>query len=122
MDQTTTATAHAYAVTAVTVAGVTTGMTYETLLAGLAGAFVAVSYLEAKSVWRRAWSLFTSTLLASYMAPLVGHALSHWFPEEMRFACVMAAAFGLGVCAQSVVPAFMKLARRRVESYEGPTP
>ena len=61
---------HVASGTAVTIAGMTTGLHYEVLLAGFAGALVSLSFIGQMPAWRRLWSLFTSTIFAGYTAPV----------------------------------------------------
>lgn len=116
MDQVTSAT-HAIAATTITVAGVTTGLSYEILLAGFAGALASLSYLDAMPAWRRLWSLVTSTLTAGYTAPVMAAGLEWLLPTlELSNGTMVAAGFILGVTAQALIPGALVIVRRKSET------
>lgn len=129
MDQAT-STTHAVAATAITFGGMTTGLSYEVLLAGFAGSLVALSYLESLGVWRRLWSIVTSTVTAGYAAPIAEGGFRYLFPDIAAGAGgLIASGFVLGVTAQALIPGAFALIKRRAEAdpndypnYPGPGP
>lgn len=115
MELTTSAT-HALAATTITVAGITTGLSYEVLLAGFAGALASLSYLEEMTVWRRLWTLLSSTLTAGYTAHLAEGAI-RYFIEDLQpsTATLVGAGFLIGLSAQALIPGILQLARRKAQ-------
>lgn len=111
--------ATAAAAATITVAGVTTGLSYEILMAGFAGSLASVSYLEGMSPWRRLWSVVTSTITAGYTAPVAGvyasGALS--IVETATTTMNVFVAFLIGVTAQVLIPAVMRLGPKIVGKY-----
>ena len=102
---------HASAATGITLIGVGTGLSFEILLAGFAGALVTLSYLQSMGWMKRLWSLFTSTLTAGYTAPTMGVYLSDNISEVF-------AGFIVGLAAQVAIPAFLKLVKRKFDNIE----
>ena len=118
MDQSTN-TANAIVATTITVWGIATGLSYEVLLAGFAGGLVSLSYLPAMGMWRRLWTLLTSTLTAGYSAPLAVVYLTKMVAAEASpLAVLIFCSFALGVGAQILIPAALAMARRKLEDLE----
>jgi len=94
----------------ITVSGSIIGVQYDLLLAGFAGGLVSLSYLPAMTRWRIAGSVASSAILAGFVAPVMAAGALHYLPwvasvgDFMR----MVAAFGLGICAQVLIPAALK--------------
>jgi hypothetical protein len=118
MDHATSAT-HALAATTITVAGIATGLSYEVLLAGFAGALASLSYLGVMSVWRRLWTLLSSTLTAGYTAHLAEAGIRAFINTVADGALVaspatmVASAFLIGLTAQALIPGLLTFARRK---------
>lgn len=105
--------------TGVTIAGVATGLDFGVLLAGFAGGLVSLSFLPPMGLWRRIWTPVTATLTAGYIAPVAVHYLSGIAGESVDHLALQAAsAFGIGVLAQVVIPAAMRVAQRRADRFE----
>jgi len=102
---------HASAATGITLIGVGTGLSFEVLLAGFAGALVTLSYLRSMGWMKRLWSLFTSTLTAGYTAPTMGAYLGNSGSQVF-------AGFMIGLAAQVAIPAFLKLVKRKFDNIE----
>lgn len=99
---------------AVTIGGVVTGLEYATLLAGLAGGLVSLSFLPPMTIWRRIWTPVTATLTAGYTAPLVTHYIDSPIGDGRDLGTIdLFAAFVTGLVAQLVIPVVMKAARDR---------
>lgn len=93
---------------AVSIAGIATGLSYEVLFGGFAGALCSLSFLPAMLAWRRVWTLITSTLTAGYVAPIVFVWLQKVVPgEHAPLALLVFAAWLCGVGAQVAIPIFM---------------
>jgi len=114
MDRTTALT-HAAAATAVTVGGFATGLYYDVLLAGFAGALASLSYVGAMSLWRRLWSLVTSSIAAGYTAPAFAAYAAHVIPgmSSKEQGVMVFSGFVMGLAAQTLIPAAME--RLKVE-------
>lgn len=114
--------AHALAATTITIAGIATGLNYEVLLAGFAGALASISYLEAMTLFRRIGSLVSATLLAGYTAPVGATYVAKWLPAIAdSLTPLVFASFIIGLLAQAIVPAVMRFIKRKGETYEGPS-
>lgn len=103
---------------AITIAGIATGLSYDVLMAGFAGALCSVSFLGPMRKVLLLWSVFTSTLFAAYMGPVVIgliEALIRKFvdlppePVAMR----LATAYLCGIVAQIFIPLFQEWVHRR---------
>lgn len=113
MELTTNAT-HALAATTITVAGITTGLSYEVLLAGFAGALASLSYLGEMNVWRRLWTLLSSTLTAGYTAQMAEAVIRQFFEGvEPSTVTLVSSGFLIGLTAQALIPGILQLARRK---------
>jgi hypothetical protein len=105
----------------ITLTGTILGVHYDALTAGLFGGLVSLSYLPAMPVLRIAGSVATSSLLAGFFAPLIAAAAVNYFPflggmgDYMR----IAAAAGLGISAQAVIPAVLNWIRAKGEAKGG---
>lgn len=121
MDHTTGA-SHALAATAITFAGVTTGLSYEVLLAGFAGSLASMSYLQVMTLWGRLWSLVSSTLTAGYVAPVAGAKLAEYIPADGPgpLSSLVFTGFLIGLTAQALIPGFMQYVGRKARNPEGP--
>jgi hypothetical protein len=121
MDQAT-GISHATAATVVTVAGLATGLHYEVLLAGFAGALTSLTYLGAMAVWRRLWSLVTSTLTAGYIAPVLSLYVLKAVPhgEGVSLAILVFSGFVMGLFAQTAIPASMRRIEKHIAAQQGP--
>lgn len=121
MDHTT-GVSHALAATTITVAGVTTGLSYEVLLAGFAGALASMSYLKAMGMWSRLWSLVSSTITAGYVAPIAGAKLSQLVtlpePGPGILGIMVFSGFLVGLSAQAMIPGFLLYVSRRSRNPE----
>ena len=119
---TTTATAaNAVVATGITVWGVTTGLSYEVLLAGFAGGLVSLSFLGPMSIWQRIWTPFTATLTAGYSGPVWAYYLSKTLDQGVNpLALTVFSAFGVGVLTQVLIPVVLRWAHRKAQSFEGP--
>lgn len=122
MDHTT-GVSHALAATTITVAGVTTGLSYEVLLAGFAGSLASMSYLKQMGLWGRLWSLVTSTITAGYMAPVFGAYLARQLSTDVigpsPLAMLVSSGFVLGLTAQALIPGALWYANRKSRNLEG---
>lgn len=97
--------------TGVTIFGIATGLSYDVLLAGFAGGLVSLSFIEPQGVWRRIWTLTTSTLLAGYVAPGALPWIVSVSPEGAEVPVVFAG-FCAGLFGQAVIPAFTQRLKR----------
>jgi len=120
MDHTTGASA--LAATTITVAGVTTGLSYEVLLAGFAGALASMSYLKTLGMWSRLWSLVSSTITAGYVAPVLGVKLGEYIslpePGPGILGMMVFSGFLIGLSAQAMLPGFLLYVGRKSRNPE----
>ncbi len=56
---------------AVTIAGVTLGLQYDVLAAGLAGGLWSLTFQDPAPIWKRGVSALTAAIVAGYLAPVV---------------------------------------------------
>lgn len=106
--------------TAVTIAGMATGLHYEVLLAGFAGALVSLSFIGVMSVWRRLWSLFTSTIFAGYTAPVFALYVVHVTPgDTIHQGLIVFSGLVMGMGAQVLIPIAMNWLQQKASSYQG---
>lgn len=99
---------------AVSIAGIATGLSYEVLIAGFAGALCALSFQSAMAAWRRIWTLFTSTLFAGYVAPIVYVWAGKLVPgDHQPLTLLVFSAYLCGIGAQAAIPLFMEWVERR---------
>lgn len=99
---------------AVSIAGIATGLSYEVLFAGFAGALCALSFLPALAVWRRMWSLITSTLSAGYVSPILHVWAQKLVPgDHQPLLLLVFTAYLCGVGAQVAIPLFMVWVEKR---------
>jgi hypothetical protein len=109
------AAAMAYATGTITITGSFLGLQYDLLLVGMAGGLVALSMFEQTTRVKMAFSVFTSALLAGYIAPVLNVAAIEYFPwtmkagDALRWFC----AFGAGLFGQTLVPLVIKFLRNR---------
>lgn len=118
MQNTATDAAAAAAASAVTVAGFATGLHYDVLLAGFAGALVSLSYTEKCGLWRRLWSLVTASLTAGYIAPVAAAyapAAVTGGSGNISQGALIAAGFAVGLSAQIVIPGIINWTKRKLE-------
>lgn len=114
--------ATAIAAAGITIGGVATGLSYETLLAGFAGGLVSLSFLRPMGIWQRIWTPITATLAAGYTAPVaVGYIANVVGDQVAPLSVKVFAAFAVGVLAQVAIPATMGWARRRLDKSGGRT-
>lgn len=112
------ATTVALSSSAVTIAGVATGLSYDVLMAGFAGALCSISALGPLSPWSRLWTIFTSTLFAGYSAPVaiaLIETLIRKFVDIPSEPVVLRlfTAYVCGVVAQIVIPLMQEWVRKR---------
>lgn len=119
MDRATSIT-HAAAASAVTIGGFATGLYYDVLLAGFAGALASLSYLETMNVWRRMWSLVTSSLAAGYTAPAFAAYMAHILPgmQSKDQGVLVFSGFVMGLAAQTLIPAAMETLKAKLHSFK----
>ena len=123
MDQTNSA-ANAIVATTITLWGVSTGLTYEVLLAGFAGGLVSLSFLGPMTIWRRIWTPFTATLTAGYSSPVWSYYLAKAVPPDgsvSTLSLTVFSAFAIGVTAQVLIPLAIKYAEKWAQSLAGPS-
>lgn len=100
---------------AITITGSILGVHYDALLAGFAGGLVSLSFLPSMTVWRSAYSVAASSLLAGFFAPAIALAMANYFPwlaslgDYLR---ITSAAF-IGVSAQAFIPIMLAWARAK---------
>lgn len=100
----------------ITVTGGVLGMQYDVLLAGFFGGIVALSFADRQSHLKMAMSVFSSSLLAGYFAPIAAALAAHYMPaltasgESLRLACACA----IGLAAQTAIPAGLAWLRERI--------
>lgn len=111
---------HAVAATAVTIGGFATGLYYDVLLAGFAGALASLSYLEVMSTWRRMWSLVTSSLTAGYTAPTFALYIGQLMPgvNATDQAALVFSGFTMGLAAQTLIPVAMGTLKDKLDSFK----
>lgn len=107
------------AATGVTLFGVVTGLSYEILLAGFFGGCASLSFIGVDGWGKRFWTLFTSTVTAGYVAPLILVLLAKWVdPGNMPSAGGPLAGFLIGLGAQIGIPTFLSWIKRRGDSQD----
>lgn len=112
--------AHATTATAITIGGMVTGLHYEVLMAGFAGALASLSYLPAMTIWRRVWSLFTSSLTAGYTGPVFALYAAEATPGvDVTQAILVFSGFIMGLGAQITIPAVMSWLKTKVAAFQG---
>lgn len=118
MDRATSIT-HAAAATAVTIGGFATGLYYDVLLAGFAGALASLSYHGGMSIWRRMWSLVTSSLAAGYTAPAFATYMAQILPgmSSKDQGVLVFSGFVMGLAAQTLIPAAMETLKGRLNGF-----
>jgi hypothetical protein len=106
---------------AVTIAGIATGLSYDILIAGFAGALCSLSFMPSVKTWGRLWTLVTSTLFAGYVAPValvLVLALVRQFVDDVPtepLVVKLLSAYGCGLGAQVLLPIFMEWMKRRAQ-------
>jgi len=114
-DRATTLT-HALAATGITVGGVATGLHYEVLLAGFAGALASLSYLPLMGTWSRVWTLFTSSLAAGYTAPFLAAIPAKMIGDgDISLAALTFTGLLMGLGSQAMIPVAIQKLRARME-------
>lgn len=107
------------AATGVTVFGVVTGLDYPVLLAGFFGGIAYLSFVGVEGWVKRFMSLFTSTITAGYVAPLVLGLLAKWLDlDNMPASGAPLAGFLVGLGAQISIPTFLSWIKRRGEKQD----
>lgn len=103
------------------VTGTVLGLSIATLSAGFFGGLVALSVMPGvPGILARVVSVACSTVTAAFLAPYVA-ALAHM--DGMNAALeLQAAAFVIGAGAQSLLPAGIAAAKRRIEQLGGGQP
>lgn len=120
MDQTNSA-ANAIVATTITLWGVSTGLTYEVLLAGFAGGLVSLSFLGPMPMWRRIWTPFTATICAGYSAQIGAYYLNKLTEGQVHsLPLLVFSAFAIGVLTQTLIPLGIQWLQRKGQTYEGP--
>ncbi len=110
------ATGAAIAGAAITFSGSVIGMHFDALLAGFAGGLVALSFLPGPlSAGRVAATLLSSSLLAGFFAQLVAYGAFAYLPwtQPMGDFMRVAAAGGLGIASQTLIPAVLRWIDKR---------
>jgi hypothetical protein len=79
------------------------GVKYASLIAGLAGAVVSLSYLKELTKWQMVLAVLTGALVAGYMTPIV-----NWY-FDLEEVLSNGMAFILGLTSMNIVPGVMKL-------------
>lgn len=106
----------AIAASAVTIAGFATGLHYDVLLAGFAGALVSLSYSESCGLWRRLWSLVSATLVAGYVAPVLAAYAPQPVPSDgISHGSYIATGFVIGLSAQVIIPGVINWVKHKLE-------
>lgn len=101
----------------ITLTGSILGVQYDALLAGLFGGLVSLSYLPSMSRTKIAGSVFGSSLVGGWFAPVLTVAAINYFPwlggagEAIR----LSIAAGLGIGAQVIIPVAFAWLRRKGE-------
>lgn len=105
----------AIAAGAITLSGSILGVHYDALLAGFAGGLVWLTFQPSMPAVRIASSMVASSLIAGFFAPLAAVGAVNFFPwlSEVGDSLRMAAAAGLGIGAQVIVPALLNLIREK---------
>jgi len=94
---------------AVTIFGVTTGLSYEVLFAGFAGALCSLSFIASLTVWGRVWTLVTSTLFAGYVSPIACLLVPDMVPSIKGVSTLSVfTAYCCGMGAQALLPNLFK--------------
>jgi len=91
-----------------TTAGALLGLQPDTLLPGMLGGLVALSFAQPTTRARMAVSVITSTIIAAYGAPVLAAVALHWQPSMTNAgdgAVRALAACALGVLGQQLVTA-----------------
>ena len=100
---------HAVATFAVSIFGMATGLTYEALFAGFAGALCSLSFLGTMTSFARVWTIFTSTVFAGYTvtvsASTVELVMRYFLPHlaDMSFTFFLSP-YLTGLAAQGLIP------------------
>lgn len=100
----------------ITLTGSILGVQYDALLAGLAGGLVSLSYLPPMRWSRIASSVAGSSLIAGWFAPVASVTAGNYFPfisAAGESGIRIAAAAGLGLCAQVIIPAAFAWLRKK---------
>lgn len=97
----------AVATGAVQVTGVILGLQYDLLLPGMLGGLIALSFADPTTRTRMAISVFTSTIMAAYGAPVMAAVLPAFFAffDRVNQATLdSACACCIGIAAQTLAP------------------
>ena len=100
----------------ITLTGSILGVQYDALLAGLAGGLVSLSYLPPMRGPQIAGSVIGSSLIAGWFAPVASVTAANYFPflsSAGESGIRIAAAAGLGLCAQVIIPAAFAWLRKK---------
>ncbi|MBI3146476.1 MAG: peptidase M48, Ste24p [Pseudogulbenkiania sp.] len=92
----------------VTPTGGYVGIKFGPVLAGFAGAVVALSYVKPLKPWQMAAAVGTGAVCAAYLTPLACHFLLPGLPVEVQNGI----AFLVGVTSMNIVPGLLKLSER----------
>lgn len=114
MPTTTSALTAAAAVSAITLTGSFLGMQHDLLIAAFFGGVIALRFIPETSRLRMATSVFTSTILGGYGAPIVAAIIAQHFPytKTTDGALPLLCACSIGVSAQTIVPVALAWIRR----------
>ena len=105
-----TTTGIAVAAGTITITGSIFGVQYEALLAGFFGGLCYLTYAPSMTKGRITLALVTSSLMAGYFAPILAAGVHHYLPWTQDLAegpMRIAAAAGIGLMGQSVIPAIV---------------
>lgn len=103
---------------ALTLSGSVLGIQYDALTLALLGGLVALMWLQPMSHFRKFACVATSALFGGVSAPIGAAAALNFFEWMQAVPSItvrMAAAFALGLCAQTLLPALLSLAARKGE-------
>lgn len=110
----------ALAALSITVTGSVLGVQYDALLIGFAGGLVALSFLPSMTWGKVAGSVFTSSVLAGFFAPIAAAAAKNYLPwlVVVGDALRIASAAAIGVSAQALVPLALNYLRQKREAQQ----
>lgn len=84
------------------------GVKYASVIAGLAGGIVSLTYLRNLTKWQAALAVITGAAVAGYGTPLAVHFVSYFF-GSVSIEAESSLAFLLGLISMNVVPGIMRL-------------
>lgn len=83
------------------------GVKYATLIAGIAGGVVSLSFLKDLTRWQSGMAVLTGALTAGYLTPVITRQLHAWV--DTGLAAENAVGFLLGLTAMNIVPGLIKI-------------